>query len=67
MEAPFLGCRPAEPFALWAVPFTASSAARAVRGDACAVDGDTRTELAHSDTAVRHKSDTSGLRNVGPE
>ncbi|WP_414505041.1 hypothetical protein [Streptomyces sp. NEAU-L66] len=37
------------------------------QGDACAVDGDTLTELTDSDTAVRHKSDTSGLRSVGRE
>jgi len=67
MEAPFLGRRPAGPSGPWAVPSAASSAAPAASGDACAVDGDTRTELADSDTAVRHRSDTSGLRTVGAE
>jgi len=48
-------------------PFRGTSAVPAASDDACAVDGDTRTELADGDTAVRRLSDPSGSRTVGAE
>ncbi|GAA2604127.1 hypothetical protein GCM10010217_44430 [Streptomyces tubercidicus] len=66
MAAPFLGRRPTDPRPR-ALSLHGILGCACGRSDACALDGDTRTQLAHSDTAIRHRSDTSGSRTMRAE